>query len=452
MNAAVLRGAALAGLMVVGAAAAAQTVPEDAVTAFTLPNGMEVVVIEDDRAPVVTHMVWYRAGSADEPRGKSGIAHFLEHLMFKGTDEIPSGQFSERIAAQGGSDNAFTSFDYTGYFQRIAADRLDLVMAMEADRMRDLILSEEDVATERQVILEERSQRVDSDPGSVLQEQARAAQFLNHPYGTPIIGWRHEIEGLTRADALDWYARFYAPNNAILVVAGDVTADAVRRLAEARYGPLAPSAGIGERMRPSEPPQLAERRISMADPRVSEPVLQRSYVVPAREPGDPGPAAAMTYLAELLGGSGTTSALARAMQFGAEPTAVYTSAWYDGVALDYGSFGLAVVPPPGVTLERAEAAMDAAIADFLSKPIDPAAFERVRTQLRAAEIYARDDSDGLARRYGAALASGLSVQDVQAWPEALQAVTPEAVRAAAEALDRRRSVTSWLMPEDEASQ
>jgi len=213
----------------------------ETVTDFTLPNGLQVVVIEDHRAPVVVHMVWYRVGAADEPPGHSGIAHFLEHLMFKGTDEVPSGKFSEIVQAQGGSDNAFTSWDYTAYFQRVAADRLDLVMKLEADRMRDLRLTQEDVATERAVILEERTTRTDSDPGALFEEQAQAAQYLNHPYGIPIIGWRHEIEQLDRDDALAFYRRFYAPNNAVLVVAGDVTPDEVKRLAERHYGPLAPT-------------------------------------------------------------------------------------------------------------------------------------------------------------------------------------------------------------------
>jgi zinc protease len=436
------------GLLVFGllACVCAGGVRAETVTDFTLENGMEVVVIEDHRAPVVTHMVWYRIGAADEPAGKSGIAHYLEHLMFKGTDDVPSGAFSEMVAAQGGSDNAFTSWDYTGYFQRVAADRLDLVMGLEADRMRDLVLSKSDTDTELQVILEERSQRIDSDPGALMQEQARAALFQNHRYGIPIIGWRHEMEGLTQSDALDWYKSYYAPNNAVLVVAGDVTPDQVRALAEQHFGPLTPSDAIKVRKRVSEPPQLAERSLTLSDERVSEPYLSRMYLAPARKTGAQDQAAALTYLAELLGGNPTTSVLAQGMQF-KDATAVYTSAYYDGTALDYGTFSLAVVPVPGVTLQQAEDRMDAVIETFLKDGIDAMAFERVKTQLRAAEIYSRDDSDGLARRYGEALTTGLSVADVQSWPAALQAVTPEDVlAAAASVLDRRQSVTSWLTP------
>jgi zinc protease len=420
----------------------------ETVSSFTLANGLQVVVIEDHRAPVAVQMIWYRIGAADEPPGKSGIAHFLEHLMFKGTDKIAPGAFSATVEAQGGDDNAFTSWDYTAYFQRIAADRLPLMMQMEADRMTNLRMTEDDVTTERQVILEERSQRVDGDPGSLFQEQRQAAQYLNHPYGIPVIGWRHEMEGLSHDDAISFYKRFYAPNNAVLVIAGDVDPAEVRQLAEQHYGPIPPSDAIVPRIRPSEPPQLAERRLSMADPRVAQPYVVRSYLAPERNTGDQEKAAALTYLAELLGGSATTSVLARALQFD-DPKAVYTSAYYDGSSLDPSTFGLVIVPVPDVTLADAEAAMDGVLAKFLTDGVDPAAFDRIKTQLRAAEVYARDDVDGLARRYGAALTSGLTLEDVQAWPDVLQAVTPDDVMAAArEVLDRRKSVTGWLTKEE----
>jgi zinc protease len=424
----------------------------ETVTDFTLPNGLQVVVIEDHRAPVVVHMVWYRVGAADEPPGHSGIAHFLEHLMFKGTDEVPSGKFSEIVQAQGGSDNAFTSWDYTAYFQRVAADRLDLVMKLEADRMRDLRLTQEDVATERAVILEERTTRTDSDPGALFGEQAQAAQYLNHPYGIPIIGWRHEIEQLDRDDALAFYRRFYAPNNAVLVVAGDVTPDEVKRLAEQHYGPLAPTEGLPPRLRPSEPPQLAERRLSMADPRVAQPYVARSYLAPERNSGAQDKAAALTILAYLLGGSGTTSVLARKLTFDTQ-TAVYASAFYSGDTLDVGTFGLIVAPAPGVSLPQAEAAMDEAIAQFLKDGVDPAALDRIKTQIRAEQIYADDNTSALANLYGEALAIGLTVADVQAWPDVLQAITAEDVMAAAqEVLDRRTAVTGYLEAAGEQGQ
>ena len=421
----------------------------ETVTTFSLDNGLEVVVIEDHRAPVVVQMIWYRAGAADEAPGTSGVAHFLEHLMFKGTDKIPPNAFSALIEAQGGDDNAFTSWDYTSYFQRIAADRLELVMEMEADRMRNLRMTEDDVTTERQVILEERAQRTDSDPGSLLTEQMRAAQYLNHRYGMPIIGWRQEMEGLSHDDALAWYSKYYAPNNAILIIAGDVTPDQVRALAEKHYGPIAPSEGIVPRHRPQEPPQLAERRLTLADERVSNPYVFRTYLAPERDPGAQEEAAALTILAALLGGDGQTSHLARALQFDSQ-VAVYSAAFYDGSSIDDGTFGLIVVPAPGVPLADAEAAMDAAVADFVAKGPDPAAFERIKTQIRAGEIYARDDVHGLARVYGEELAIGLSIQDVQDWDDILGAVTIADVQAAArKVLDRNHAVTGWLvLPEE----
>jgi zinc protease len=402
-------------------------------------------VIEDHRSPVVVQMIWYRVGAADEPRGHSGIAHFLEHLMFKGTEKIAPNAFSGIVEAQGGDDNAFTSWDFTAYFQRISADRLDLVMEMEADRMRNLRLTEDDVITERQVILEERSQRTDSEPGALLMEQMRAAQYLNHPYAIPIIGWRHEMEALSRDDALSYYERFYAPNNATLVIAGDVLPDDVKALAEKHYGPVVPSDAIVARDRSQEPPQLAERRLTLADERVSEPYVSRTYLAPERESGDQNLAAALTVLAELLGGNGQTAVLARALQFDTQ-TAVYTGAFYDGSSIDDGTFGLVVVPAPGVTLEYAESEMDRVLGDFLANGPDPAALERIRTQVRAGEIYARDSVESLARRYGEGLSIGLTLADIDGWDEALSAVTEADIMAAAKLVfDRRNAVTGWLV-------
>ncbi|MBN2905319.1 MAG: insulinase family protein [Rhodobacteraceae bacterium] len=428
---------ALMALMVLPARA-------DTVTDFTLDNGMQVVVIEDHRAPVVVHMVWYRVGAADEPAGHSGIAHFLEHLMFKGTDEVGPGELSEIVQANGGSDNAFTSWDYTAYFQRVAADRLGLMMKLEADRMADLRLAPEDVETERDVILEERNQRTENSAGALFSEQSRAAQYLNHPYGIPIIGWKHKMQTLSKADALAFYRTYYAPNNAVLVVAGDVTPDGVRDLAEQYYGVLAPSADLPVRARPQEPPQLAERRLTFDDPRVAQPYVMRTYLAPERDPGGQETAAALTYLAELLGGEGATSFLGEKLQF-ENQTALYTSAFYDGLSLDDTTFGVVAVPAPGVTLQGVETALDDALQSFLETGVDPVLFASLKAQLGAAEIYARDNIQGLARRYGQALTSGLTVADVQAWPEVLQAVTPQDVMAAARmVLNRDHAVTGWL--------
>ena len=444
--------AALAALCLTALPALAQDQEtEDQVTTFTLDNGLEVVVIEDHRAPVVSHMVWYRAGSADETPGSSGVAHFLEHLLFKGTDTLDPGEFSKIVAQNGGTDNAFTSYDQTAYYQRVAADRLGLMMEMEADRMVNLRLDEEDILTERDVIIEERNMRVENDPSALMREQLGATLYLNHRYGIPIIGWRDEMETLDLDAAYDFYHRFYAPNNAILIVAGDVTPDEVKALAEEHYGPLEANPEVGApRARPQEPEQTAERRLIFRDPRVAQPYVMRRYLAPERDPGDQREAAALTLLDQVLGG-GQTSVLTRELQFDRK-VAVYTGAFYDGTSYDDSSFGLVVVPSTGVSLEEAEAALDETLADFIETGVDPEQLERIKFQLRADRIYARDNVQSLSRRYGSALTSGLTVEDVQAWPEVLQSITPEEiVEAAKKVFDRKQSVTGYLMAEETAT-
>jgi len=420
---------------------------DDQVTHFTLANGMDVVVVEDNRVPVVVHMVWYRAGSADEPAGASGIAHFLEHLMFKRTENMASGEFSRTVASNGGRDNAFTSYDYTAYFQRVAADRLGLMMQMEADRMVNLQLDDAEIATEREVIIEERNQRVENSPAALFREQKDAVQYLNHRYGVPIIGWRHEMVALDRDDALAFYDRFYAPNNAILVVAGDVTPDEVRALAEEHYGAIPANPDLPERVRPSEPPQTAERRLIYRDARVAQPYVSRSYLAPERDSGAQETAAALTVLAEVLG-SGTTSVMSEALQFDSQ-VATFTGAFYSGMSLDRTTFDLVIVPSQGISLEEAEAAMDTVLANFLETGVDADDLDRIKMQMRASQVYARDSVESIANRYGRALTQGLTVADVQDWPDLLQAVTADDVLAAARTvLDRRQAVTGWLMAEE----
>lgn len=420
---------------------------DEPVTSFTLENGMEVVVVEDHRAPAVQHMVWYRAGSADEPKGASGIAHFLEHLLFKATDKMEAGEFSATVAANGGRDNAFTSYDYTAYFQRVAADRLELMMSMESDRMKNIRLTEEDILTERDVILEERNQRTENNPGALFNEQLNAAQYLNHRYGVPIIGWKHEVQGLDLQDALSFYETYYSPNNAILVVSGDVEPQEVRRLAETYYGAIPANPDLPERLRTQEPPQTAERRLLFRDARVAQPYVSRSYLAPERDPGEQEGAAALTLLAEILGG-GTTSYFTEKLQFDTQ-VATYTGAFYRGGSLDDTTFDVVIVPAADVSLQEAEDAMDAAIKSFMETGVDAAQLERIKYQIRANQIYARDDADSVARRYGRALATGLSVEDVQDWPDVLKKVTAEDIMQAAEKIfDRRRSVTGWLMKEE----
>jgi zinc protease len=416
------------------------------VTQFTLANGLAVVVVPDRRTPVVTHMLWYRVGAADEPPGKSGIAHFLEHLMFKGTAKNPAGRFSQQLAAIGGQENAFTTSVYTGYFQRTSREHLGTLMEFEADRMSGLVLTDDVIAAERNVILEERNQRIDNEPGARLGEQVQAAQYLNHPYHRPVIGWRHEMETLDRKDALDFYRRFYAPDNAVLVVAGDVDADEVKTLAEKTYGKIARVSPIGERKRPQEPPQIAERRLTFADLRVTQPSLQRSYLVPSYTTAKDGDGAALDLLAYILGG-GSNSRLYRALVM-EQRIATNVGAWYYGTSLDATRLGVYATPAAGSTLEKVESAIDAEIAAFLDKGSTPEELERAKSRMIADYIYAQDNQSTLARMYGAALTTGSTVEAVLARPERLRAVTVEAVRDAARRyLDKRHSVTGYLIRE-----
>ncbi|MGE5518153.1 MAG: M16 family metallopeptidase [Bacteroidota bacterium] len=413
-------------------------------TTYQLANGLQVVVVENHRAPIATHMVWYRVGAADEPPGKSGIAHLLEHLMFKGTPSVPPGEFSKIVARMGGRDNAFTSSDYTAYYQNVASDRLESVMKLEADRMRNLTLDDHNVVTERAVVMEERRSRTDNNPQALLAERVEAALYLNHPYRRPIIGWGSEIATLTREDALEYYKRWYAPNNAILVVAGDVQPEKVKELAETYYGPLKPEQ-VPPRIRAEEPPQVAARTVTLEDARVQQPSWSRSYMAPSYSSPDKAAPYALEVLSEILGG-GATSRLYKSLVV-EQGVAAGASAWYDASAVDQTTFGLAATPRPGVDTAKLQAAVDKEVRLVLDKGITPAEVDRAKARLRANVAYARDSLHTAARVLGEALSTGQSVADVEAWPERIAAVTPEQVNAAAKAvLDERASVTGILLP------
>jgi zinc protease len=418
------------------------------ISSFTLGNGMQVVVIPDHRTPVVTHMVWYRNGSADDPPGKSGIAHFLEHLMFKGTETRPKGMFSNLVSELGGQENAFTSYDYTAYFQKVAKEHLATMMTFESDRMTNLVLSNDDVIPERDVVLEERRMRTDSDPASQLQESVGRTLYVNHPYGLPIIGWQHEIEGLTREDALAYYKRFYTPENAILVIAGDVKPAEVKKLAADTYGTIPARGEAPQRSRTLEPPIPAARRVELADPKVEQPSFQRYWLTPSYRTAEGRDAHTLEVLSQLLGG-GPTSRLYRALVQEQE-IAVGAGAWYMGDAVDLTRFAAYASPRPGVDLKTIEKATETVIAK-LQDGIDARELARVKTRLVADAIYARDSQTTLARLYGATLATGGSLKDVQAWPDMIDAVTEADVLAAAKThLSPRSAVTGYLLKEDAA--
>jgi zinc protease len=425
--------------------AGAQTVTSQRPATFTLHNGMEVVVIPDHRTPVVTQMVWYKVGSADETPGKSGLAHFLEHLMFKGTSAHPAGEFSQTVLKIGGNENAFTSTDYTGYFQRVPREQLGKMMEFEADRMTGLILKDENVLPERDVVLEEYNMRVANNPEARLTEQIMAALYLNHPYGRPVIGWRHEIEKLGREDALAFYRRFYAPNNATLVIAGDVEAGDVHAMAERTFGAVAPQPEIpAKRLRPQEPPPAGPRTVTLADPRVEQTGVRRYYLVPSATTAAAGESPALEVLAQLMGG-GSNSYLYRALVVD-KPLTVSAGAGYEGTALDDSQFVISASPKPGVEFAEVEKVIDSVIADVAHNAVPASDLERVKTQLIAEAVYAQDNQAALARWYGAALTVGLSVDDIRSWPDRIRAVTAEQVRDVAQKwLDKKRSVTGYLI-------
>jgi zinc protease len=429
-------------------ATAVAAAPKPDIGHFTLANGLEVVVVPDRRAPVVTHMVWYKVGAADETPGKSGLAHFLEHLLFKGTRNHPMGEFSKRVAFVGGQENAFTTQDYTGYFQRVSREHLKTLMEFESDRMTGLVLTDAAVAPELKVVLEEQNQRVANNPRARLSEQIDAALYLNHPYGRPVIGWRNEIEKLNREDALAFYKRFYTPNNAVLVVAGDVTTDEIRTLAEETYGKVPQVAEIAPRLRPQEPAQVAPRHVTLADAQVQQPSLHRAYLVPSSTTAKPGESEALEVLSFILG-HGTTSRLYRTLVVERE-IAVSAGGWYNGTALDATQFGVYGSPKPSVTLPKLEDAIDAVIDDVIANGVTSDEVDRAKARLIADAIYAQDSQSTMARWYGAALTTGSTVEAVQTWPDRLRAVTADAVNAAAKAwLDKRRSVTGHLIKDSQ---
>ncbi|MET4072723.1 zinc protease [Bradyrhizobium sp. S3.2.6] len=420
------------------------TVTSERPASFTLDNGLQVVVIPDHRTPVVTQVIWYKLGSADETPGKSGLAHFLEHLMFKGTAKHPAGEFLQTVQRVGGDQNAFTSGDYTGYYQRVPREQLPAMMEFEADRMTGLVLKDEDVLPERDVVLEEYNIGANS-PDARLTEQIMAALYLNHPYGRPVIGWHQEIEKLDREDALAFYKRFYAPNNAILVVAGDVDVPDIRPLVEKNFGPIPAQHAIPEkRIRPQEPMPAAPRTVTLSDPRVEQPGLRRYYLVPAAATAATGESPALDVLAQLMGG-GANSYLYRALVTD-RGLAISADAGYDGTALDPSQFSILVTPKPGVEFAPIEKAIDKVIADLAQNTARAEDLERVKTQLIAEAIYAQDNQAALARWYGGALTTGLSIDDIRSWPDRIRAVTAEQVRdAAVKWLDKKRSVTGYLI-------
>lgn len=411
----------------------------------TLENGLQIVVVTNRRAPVVAHMVWYKVGSMDEPSGKTGIAHFFEHLMFKSTDTLDSGEFSSLVARNGGRDNAFTSYDYTGYFQNIAADRLDLVMRMEADRMRNLRLDADEIETERQVVLEERRSRTDNNPSSRLREQANAAFYMNHPYRNPIIGWEHEIRALTKDDLQDFYRLWYSPNNATVVVVGDVTMADVLPLVEKHYGPIAPS-DLPERPDWKEPHHEIARSVELRDPQVRQPSWSERYLAPSYSTAEDLKQVYALEVAAAILGDGSTSKIYSSLAI-EQKIATSAGAWYDPSSRGPATFGFYVSPVQDKTLDEAVEALKTEVTRIVETGITQDEVDRAIIRLTDAAEFAKDSFSGIARLLGSAVTIGVTIEEFEAWPDRIRAVTAEDVNAAlAEVLSANAPFHSRLLP------
>jgi len=415
---------------------------------FTLDNGLEIVVIPNYRAPVVTHMVWYRVGAADEPRGSSGIAHFLEHLMFKGSGDLKPGEFSEEIRRLGGNDNAFTSQDYTAFFQSISVDHLKTVMQMEAGRIRHLHPPPEQVLSERDVILEERRQRTDNNPGAKLNEYVSAALFINHPYGTPIIGWYHEMEQLTWDTAKAFYDRWYGPNNAILIVSGDVEPEEVLSLAKEVYGPLE-RIDVPERVRPKSPRLYPSAMITLEDENVHQVKAQKIYRVPSYHQ-NPKDSLALQVLVEIFGAN-QTSHLYQSLVAN-QKLATSAGMFYRDGALDDTSLWAYITPAEGVSYDHALKAMDDEIRSFIENGPSEDEVQRAIQRLQDQAIFARDSLSGPAMIIGQAMTTGSTLEQIETWPQQIGEIRREdVIRVAKDYLDPDNKdinapVTGILLP------
>ena len=421
------------------------TVQARPVESFTLANGLQVVVLPSHRAPIVTQLLIYKVGSADEIAGQSGLAHFLEHMMFKGTTTTGPGDFSRLVSRTGGRDNAFTDFDVTGYYQTVAADQLELAMRLEADRMANLRIAEHELTPERQVVLEERRMRVENSPAALLGEALREQLFGRHkPYGMPTSGFPADVKRLGVAELTAFYRKYYTPNNATLIVAGDITAIAAGKLAEKYYGPIA-RRPLDPRRRPSEGAPGLPQRVQRADARVVEPRWSRDYLAPSYRTGETRHAYALGILAHLFGGGETSRLWSALVDRGR--IALSASAGYRASVLGLTSFDLSVHPAPGKTVAEIEAAVGEELQKLLDDGVTAEELERSQNQLLAAAIYSQDSLSSGPRFYGGALGIGLTVGDVNDWPQRIAAVTREDIVAAARHVWREDGlVTSLLTP------
>jgi len=419
-----------------------------AVESFTLKNGMQVVLIVSHRVPAVTHMLWYRVGAGDDFPGRSGLAHYNEHMMFQGTTTMAGGEFARTVARHGGRSNAFTGHDYTAYYVSIAKEYLPEIMQMEADRMLHLQPTPENFLKEREVIIEERRMSIENKPDALLSEEMQAALFRNHPYHTPNIGWMHEMQALTREDVLAFHTQFYHPCNVVLVVAGDITRAELEPMAEKYYGTL-PAGEKYIRHWRSEPPQRGPRTVTLTSDNVREPQWMRVYIAPSVGQDDKALVVPSFVLAQILGG-GETSRLYQSLVV-RQKLATGVDADYDGIGVGPGEFEIRAVPAEGVSLPKLEEAIDKEIAairgDGAAQTLTADELSRAKTLIKASTIYARDGLEDVARTLGALVMAGLDPDYFNRWPALIDQVTVDDVRKAADAtFNPDASVTGTLLP------
>ncbi len=416
---------------------------------FKLDNGLQIVVVPNHLAPAVTQMVWYKVGSSDEVPGKTGLAHYLEHLMFRGTAMMAPGEFSRKIAAQGGNDNAFTSYDYTAFYETVAADRLAMIMQMEADRMQNLKILPATATPELSVVLNERQQRTDNSPEGRFEEKLRHILMPDYPYGTPVIGWKPEIEKLTAVDANNFYANHYAPNNAIVVISGDVTLDQVKKLAADTYGKI-PKHGVSAPKSFSAPAEPQQHRFEMTDAGVEQPQLQWDAVVPSYSTGKNREAYALEVLAEALDG-GQVGPLYRDLVAGQGAASVVETG-YDPDARGEAVFTVVVVPHPGKDPKSLEKSLQDELQKLAQSGLDNQIIENAKKRLMRDAIFERDSLLAPGYVFGEGLTTGHTVDDIEAWPDRIKAVTSDQVNAALRQLVASHiAITALLLPDANAT-
>ena len=413
---------------------------------FYLDNGMQVVLVSDHRAPVVSHMVWYKVGSADEPLGQSGIAHFLEHLMFKGTKNYPEGEIMEIVARNGGNQNAFTSYDYTAYYQNIAADKLPLMMTLEADRMRNIHLNKESIDIERKVVLEERRMRTDSNPFRLLSERLNAALWFTNHYGVPVIGWEDEIKKINPENLRQFYNKWYIPKNSILVVAGDIELNQLKEYAMATYAKIPNIQENSIKKRSSYLPPKADIRITMKDKRVRQSRWYKTFIAPSINVGNKSDTYSLSLFNEIFG-SGSTSRLYQSLVV-KKKLATSASSNYSDTNVSWGSFSIFVTPVKGVGIDEIESQLNQELDKVIKNGFSAEELEIAKRRINANLVYLRDSPIQAARTLGSLMVVGMSLEEIESWPNKVKSIELEEVNSVtADFLNSAPSAIGILLPD-----